>query len=198
MRFALLAVTCITLTGTAHAGSGGILVPPMEVDFGVGVPVGDQAETLSASTEVLAGVHWASLAWMPTRLDVGIGYVGSFRTIDDPMRLADQSISLHGAYFSIGNRIATGKHWRTWLTARGELMRGNDEHHDFGVLGSSLRVATELFGSAKSGGRNAVLVGTFALGIYAEITYRDVPAAYGSLGVTSGVSCRLPFLVAGG
>jgi hypothetical protein len=196
MRLALLVVASVTSAGTAHAGSGGILIPPVEVDLGVGVPVG--ATDLPPSTEVLAGVHWASLAWKPTRVDVGIGYVGSFREIDDPMRLADRSITLHGAYFALGTTIARGQHWRTWLTARGELMHGNDEHHEFSVLGSALRVATEIYGSGASGGRNALLVGTFALGIYVEATYRDVPAAYGPFGLSSGVSCRLPFLVAGG
>lgn len=199
MRLALLAVALITGTGTlAHAGRGGILIPPVEVDLGVGVPLGQQTDGLSPSTEVLAGLHWASLAWKPTRVDVGVGYVGSFRSIDDPMRLEDQSITLHGAYLTIGTSIARGKHWRTWFTARGELMRGNDEHHDFSVLGGALRVATELYGSDASGGRNALLVGTFALGIFVEATYRDVPAEYGPVGLSSGVTCRLPFFVAGG
>jgi hypothetical protein len=200
MRLALLAVTTITLVGTgnAHAGNAGILIPPAEVDFGVGVPLGDSAEGLSPSAEILAGLHWASLAWKPTRVDFGVGYVGSFRSIDDPMRLDDQAITMHGGYVSLGTTVARGKHWLTWFTARGELMRANDNHHDFSVLGSALRVATEIYGSGAAGGRNGFLVGTFALGIYVEATYRDVPAAYGPHGLSSGVTCRLPFLVAGG
>src|SRR5689334_522011 len=98
MRLALLAVTMITLAGSAHAGRGGIVIPPVELDFGVGVPLGDRTDGLSPSSEILAGLHWASLAWTPTRLDVGVGYVGSFRSIDDPIRTDDQAITMHGAY----------------------------------------------------------------------------------------------------
>jgi hypothetical protein len=118
--------------------------------------------------------------------------------MDDPMRLEDQSITLHGGYLAIGTRIASGDHWRTWFTARGELMKGNDGHHDFGVAGTALRIATELYSAGTAGDRGVVAAGTFALGVYVEASYRDVPIEYGPVGVTSGMSLRLPFLVAGG
>jgi hypothetical protein len=195
MRFALLVVVSITLSGTAHAGKGAIAIPPLEIDVGVGVPVGD----ISMSTEVLAGIHWASLAWKPTRFDVGVGYVGSFRRAEDqlPSELAAR-LRMHGGYLSMSRRLMGQRHWRTWITARGELLRATDGDRDFSALGASLRIATELFGSGAAGDRNAIAVGTIAIGLYFEATLRDVPADFGPVGVTSGVSCRLPFFAAGG
>jgi hypothetical protein len=197
MRLALLAALLITTLGTpAHAGKGAILIPPVEVDVGVGVPVGDRA---SMSTEVLAGIHWASLAWKPTRFDAGLGYVGSFRRAEDqPATEVEARLRIHGGYFSLSRRLMGDKHWRTWLTARGELLRATDGHRDFSAIGGALRISTELFGAGAAGGRNAIAVGTIAIGLYFEATVRDVPIEYGRVGVTSGVTCRLPFFAAGG
>lgn len=193
MRLALAVVATLTLANAAHAGNAGIVIPPVEVDLGVGVPVG-QLDEMLPSTEILAGLHWASLAWRPTRFDAGFGYVGSFRAVP-----ADHSsIIMHGGYLSLGTTLVSHKHWRTWFVARGELLRVSDGKRDMSALGSSLRIATELFGSGASGGSKGFLVGTVALGVYLEATYRDVPKELGPFGVTSGVTCRLPFAVAGG
>lgn len=193
MRFVLAVVATLTLAHTAHAGRGGIAIPPVEVDLGVGVPVG-QLDEMLPSTEILAGLHWASLAWRPTRFDVGVGYVGSFRVVPED----SSSITMHGGYLSLGTTLVSQKHWRTWFVARGELLRVSDGERDMSALGSSLRVATEVFGAGAAGGSKGFLVGTFALGVYLEATYRDVPKELGPVGLTSGVTCRLPFIVAGG
>jgi hypothetical protein len=198
MRAVLVVVATITFATAAHAGKGGFLIPPVEIDVGVGAPIGPAVERLAPSTEILAGVHWASLAWRPTKLDVGIGYVGSFRFIDDPMALEDRELRVHGGYFSLATTIARQNHWRTWLVARGELLRAYDGERVLSALGGSLRISTELFASGATGDRGLAVVGTLALGIYVEATYRDLPAELGPFGVTSGVTCRLPFIVAGG
>ena len=195
MRFALILVASLTLGTAAHAGHGAILIPPVEIDIGVGAPVG--GEHLAPSTEVLAGIHWASLAWRPTRLDVGIGYVGSFRALDNPYKLEDDELRLHGGYFQLGTTIASGSHWRTWFAARGELLRAYDGDRELSALGTAVRISTELFGSTKGGGRNAAIVGTVALGIYVEAIYRDLPSELGTTSFASGITCRLPFIVAG-
>ena len=197
MRFALLAVMIAALGTPAYAGKGAIAIPPLEIDVGVGVPVGPSE--ISMSTEVLAGIHWASLAWRPTRFDIGIGYVGSFRRAEDqlPSELAAR-LRMHGGYLSMSRRLMGQRHWRTWITARGELLRATDGDRDFSALGASLRIATELFGSGAAADRNAIAFGTIAIGLYFEATLRDVPPEFGPVGVTSGVSCRLPFFAAGG
>lgn len=190
--FALFALLAAEL---AHAGTAGILIPPVEIDLGVGAPVGADVAHLAPSTEILAGIHWASLAWRPTRFDVGVGYVGSFRVVHDDV---DRELRMHGGYFSLATRIAGAKHWRTWVAARGELLRASDGMRDFSAIGGSLRVATEIYGSGAGGGNNAAVCGTIAVGIYVEATYRDLPAHLGPFGVTSGLSARLPFVIAGG
>lgn len=198
MRVALTLVALITLASSAEAGrGGGFLIPPLEFDIGVGAPVGANVDRVAPSTEILAGVHWASLAWRPTRFDVGVGYVGSFRMIDNAMKLSDDELRMHGGYLSLATRIASGSHWRTWFSARGELLRAYHAGREMSALGSSLRIATELFGSVATGGNKVGIIGTAAIGIFVEATYRDVPGELGPFGVTSGISCRLPLVVAG-
>jgi hypothetical protein len=208
MRLALVAVViwgCSLSASLAHAGGGGFLIPPVEVDMGIGAPVGPAIDHVGPSTEILAGLHWASLAWKPTRFDVGFGYVGSFRAIDrdgirafrgDPMSQTDQ-LHLNGGYLTLGTTIASQKHWRTWFSARGELLHANDGEQTWSALGGALRISTEVYASTLSGGHNSGVCGTVAIGLYAEATYREVPVDLGPHGFTTGVTVRLPFLFAG-
>ncbi len=41
-------------------------------------------------------------------------------------------------------------------------------------------------------------VGVFALGVYADVSYRDLEGKLGGLGLSSGVTLRVPLIVAGG
>ena len=208
MRLALVAVVTL-YASTAHA-NGGILIPPMEVDLGVGAPVGPGVDHVGPSTEVLAGLHWASLAWKPTRFDFGVGYVGSFRDIDSTSTYRGMAppdtLHLNGGYLTLATTLVNQNHWRTWFAARGELLHAHvrsnqvgpdDSHETWAALGGALRISTEIYGSMLSGGHNGALCGTLAIGIYAEATYREVPAELGAHGFTTGVTVRLPFLVAG-
>lgn len=199
MRLALFVVASITFgcAAGARGGGGGILIPPVEIDVGAGAPVGAAAEKHGPSTEILAGIHWASLAWKPTRFDAGVGYVGSFRAIDNPTKLEDDELRIHGGYLQLGTTIASGSHWRTWFAARGELLRAYDGRRELSALGTAVRLSTELYNATLGGGRNTAIVGTVALGIYVEAVYRDLPSELGTTSFTSGISCRLPFLVAG-
>lgn len=194
MRFALLGLILVT-TSTAHAGQGAFL-PPLEVDIGIGAPVGPAVETVGPSTELLVGLHWASLYWKPTRFDVGVGYVGSFREVDQ-RGVRNDHLEMHGGYFTLGTTLVDEKHWRTWFAARGELLRATDGARTLSATGMALRVSTEVFTHVHDGHRGAV-VGTLGIGIYAEATYRSVPDRFGPHGFTTGVSIRLPLVVAGG
>ncbi len=205
MKLAVLAV--LLAASTAHAGGGAIAVPPMEVDVGAGSPIG--AAVAGPSTEVLAGIHWASLYWHPTKVDVGIGYVGSFRpvlpgyearsTMDTS---ADNILRLDGGYLSIGYAIESHRYWRTWLDARVETLHASVNQTSFNALGAALRISTEVFvaGAAGGGGGGGgvLCAGTFALGVYVEAVHRDLPAELGSNGLSAGLSMRLPFILAAG
>jgi len=219
MRPSLLSALFVTaIVGNAEAKPGAILVPPMEVDFGVGTPIGNS--NVTSSTELRAGVHWASLSWKPTWLDVGIGYAGSWRGIE-PMYFArtsdgtieDQTLALHGVYVELGYAIENEKNWRTWIGGRVEgftgklndndivaVAKGRSAERELLAVGGALRIATEFYipgvkgvGDARTLGFYA---GTWALGIYVEGSQRSLPAELGPLSVAAGVTARVPFILA--
>ncbi|HEY5949806.1 MAG TPA: hypothetical protein VIV40_30130, partial [Kofleriaceae bacterium] len=128
MRGCLAVVVVAITTGNAAAKPGAIIVPPAEVDIGAGTPVGDVV--VGPATEVRVGMHWASLYWKPTPLDIGIGYVGSYRDVapaytERSWQVEDHTFKLHGLYFNAAYAIETHRHWRTWLGARVEGMSGS-------------------------------------------------------------------------
>ncbi len=204
----LVVAAALTLTTTAFAGGkpAGIIVPPMEAEVGMGTPVG-ATSPLSNSTELRVGAHWASLAWKPTRLDVGIGFAGSYRTQPASSALArssdqlgDESVSLKGLYFSLAYAIESHRYWRTWLGARVDTMTGSYQGRTLNVVGGAVRIGAEFFaaGAAASGDRNvfAIIAGAWALGVYVEGTARTLPDELGPVGVAAGVSMRVPFILA--
>jgi len=202
LSFIVVAVT----TSSAAASPGAIFIPPAEVDIGAGAPVGDVV--VGPSTEVRVGMHWASLYWKPTPLDIGIGYVGSYRDVAPAYaahtsELDNNTFKLHGLYFNAAYAIETHAHWRTWLGARVEGMSGSFAGHSYSVFGAALRLAAELYSTGAGGGgdRNVVgfFAGAFALGVYVEGTRRfNLPAELGPNSVGAGVTMRIPFIAAFG
>lgn len=205
-------VTLVMLLGAipAHAGRGaGIVLPPAAVDVGVSTPVAG-GEAVGPAMEVLAGVHWASIAWRPTRLELGVGYVGSFRALDRrgrgvlaraTAREPDETFALHGGYLALGRTIVGDRHFRTWVEVRGELLRGRLDERTFSAVGGALRVSAELYTAiAFARGRPnaiAIVAGTLALGVYLEASHRDLARELGPTGITGGFSVRVPFVLAG-
>jgi len=201
---ALAAVAVLAAASTAHASGGAIFIPPAEVDIGIAAPVG--AATAGPSHEILAGVHWASLYWHPTHVDIGIGYVGSFRNVLPGYTLRatsdanDNVLSLDGAYLSLGYTLESHKYFRTWLDARIETLHGSLNEQSFNALGSALRLSTEVYvsgavGAGDHGGFVAV-AGTWALGVYVEGVHRDIAPELGPNDVSVGVSMRVPLILA--
>jgi hypothetical protein len=184
--------------GSAAAkGAGGIVLPPLEVDLGATAPVGG-GEAIGPSRDILIGVHWASLFWKPTSYEVGVGYVGSFRDLKhgEP----NDSFQLHGGYLALGRTLYAVPHMRTWVELRGELLRGSVPGRDFSALGGAVRFAAELYASGVGGvgDRSAIALfaGTIALGVFVEASHRDIASELGPTGVSTGVSIRIPFLLA--
>lgn len=189
----------------ADASPGAIAIPPLAIELGVGTPLGGAAATSAASTELRAGGSWASLYWRPTRFDVAIGYVGSYRTLvlaDTARSLGAPSreLELHGAYLELGYAIENHRHWRTWLGARVETMAGDYGGRTLGVVGGAVRISSELYSTGVHGGSDnrvvAMFAGAFALGVYVEGTARTLPRELGPVGVGAGVSMRIPFIAA--
>jgi hypothetical protein len=202
-------VIVLAASGTAFAGRGGaVAIPPAEVDFGAGTSVGDTV--VGPSTDILVGVHWASLYWKPTKVDVGIGYVGSFRdTFPEgspavartmPLDEPDHRLRLNGGYLDVAYALETHPHWRTWLSTRIEMLHAEVNGREFAAVGSAARLATEFYASgvamASDHSSGAIVAGTFALGIYVEASHRNLPSDLGPTEVSAGFSIRIPFLAA--
>ena len=204
----LAAVLVIAAASTAHAGSGAVFVPPMEVDVGEGAQVG--SATVGPSTEILAGLHWASLYWKPTHFDIGLGYVGSYRQVlpgyalrsDMGSSSTDNELSLNGTYMSLGYTLDSRSWSRTWLDARVEALRGTVNNQSFNAAGAALRISSELFVSGSVGGGGSggfvAMAGTWALGVYVEAVHRGIPPELGPNGVVGGMTLRVPFIIAAG
>jgi hypothetical protein len=209
MRSLTVAVALtLTAAGAASASPGAIAVPPMSIDVGAGTPVGLEATaTTVASTELRIGASWASLYWKPTRFDVSIGYVGSYRTL-----LADGAVArttslpaanelrLHGVYTEVSYAIENHRHWRTWLGGRIETLTGEYRERSLGAVGAAVRIGSELYstGAHAGGGGSVVAMAAvaFAIGVYVEGTARTLPRELGPVGVGAGVSVRIPFIAA--
>jgi hypothetical protein len=194
----VVTVVAFAFAGPAAAkGAGAIAVPPLEVALGATAPVGG-GEGVGPSRDLLIGVHWASLFWKPTSYEVGVGYVGSFRDLKhgEP---GDQ-LRLHGGYLALGRTITATRHVRTWVELRGELLRGTLPDRDFSALGGAVRFAAEIYASGAGGVGDrkvlAMFAGTIALGVFVEGSYRDIAFDLGPAGVSTGVSIRIPFLLA--
>jgi hypothetical protein len=209
MRLLVVAALVASSTHPAAAKGGGILIPPAEVDVGVGTAVGGAA-LVGPSSDVLAGVHWASLAWKPTSFDVGVGFVGSYRAVLPRFAIErttmpspgsdDNRLSLAGAYLDLAYALENHAHWRTWMAARIETLHASVNGQSFNALGAAVRIATEVYvsGAAGGGGHDgfAVVAGALALGFYVEGVRRDLPSELGPVGVAAGVTMRVPFMAA--
>jgi hypothetical protein len=208
MRSLTLAVAVtLAVAGSAGATPGAIAIPPMSIDVGAGTPVGlEPTVTTIASTELRIGASWASLYWKPTRFDVSIGYIGSYRTLLDDGSLARamsapvNELRLHGAYTELSYAIENHRHWRTWLGARVETLTGEYRERSIGAVGAAVRIGSELYSTGAHGGGDyrvvAMVAGAFAIGLYVEGTARTLPRELGPVGVGAGVSVRIPFIAA--
>jgi hypothetical protein len=205
MRIAVAAA--LLFASSAHAGGVVVGVPPVEVDFGSGPTVGSAAAVAGPSTEILVGAHWASLAWKPTSIDVGIGYIGVGRDVvpgyearTTDVTTNDNRLRMDGAYLDVAYTIERHTHWRTWLAGRAEYLHVRVNDTTYPAAGCALRIATELFaqgvGIDGGGGVAAMFAGTLALGIYVEASHRDVASELGPNALTAGLSLRVPFVLA--
>jgi len=193
----------------ADARGGAMLVPPLRLEAGTIFPIvgGDAVEP---GTELLIGAHWSAITWRPTRFDIGIGYIGSKRPLLRGLRSSieratqprpiDDTFSLNGAYLSFGRTLVNQKHFRTWIEARGELLKSSVDARPFSVVGGAVRFAAEIFSSGVGGHSDhnslALFAGTVSVGVYVEASHRDIPLELGPTGLAGGISIRIPFLLA--
>src|SRR4051812_47858265 len=189
IRVAMVLVCVASLAGTARAGSpGAIALPPLEVDIGANVPVYGGA-AVGPSTELLVGVHWASLYWKRTDWDVGVGFVGATKPIRSGYRqvaerslgeldAVDPTLSMRGMYLTLSRTVFDHDSFRTWIELRGELMRSSTGQNQFSTLGGAVRFAAELYSAGVGGFSDrraaALFAGTWAVGVFVEGSHRDL------------------------
>jgi len=211
IRAAVVVVCVASLAGTAHAGGpAAIALPPLEIDIGASVPVAGGA-AVGPSSEILVGVHWASLYWKRTSWDVGVGFVGASRPIKPGYRMVaersvgqldevDPALSMRGTYLTLSRTLVDYGSFRTWIDLRGELLRSSTGTNQFSTLGGAVRIAAELYWAGVGGASDrkavAVFAGTWAVGVFVEGSHRDLATELGPTGVTTGFSIRIPFLLA--
>jgi len=206
MRAGLIAIVLLGMAGSAEAGNG-IFVPPSRVDFSPATMTSGDGPM--GGFHFLGGLYWASL-WPGKRtpVDVGIGYL--YEAYDTgasgrPKLLAsglaldpDPVMSLHGTFLELARRAGGHGGERRWLGARAELLFGEVNGHTRTGVGFTGRAAWELFAPVKAGGNGGGIIGTFALGVYAEVSGRLLPDGRGAVQSTGGLSFRVPLIAIGG
>jgi hypothetical protein len=193
----LVIVILVAIGSAAHAQ--GIVIPPVEFDVGATSTQIDRPPAV----EMLVGVSWSSLAWVDTRVDVGVGYVHASRDVLESVAArtrssATDTIALDGGYLSLGYAIHDDGPIRVWLSGRVEL----DAAAQRVVTGEAARLAIELhqwdaFASSTPCGA-VVRSGSLAAGAFAELSHRDLPAELGRDALTVGLYVRMPFVAAAG
>jgi len=191
-------VVAATLTAHRAHASGGFL-PPLEVQYGDAV-TGGPADTRIVQSQLLVGVSWASLYPKSTPVDISAGVIATFSDDDttvpaggDTARRLTTPTPSHdavGGYLYLARAIDTRSHFRTWLGARGELM-GTD---GVGVLGGALRTSFELWTGAMAADHSSGIMGTVALGLWAEVGIREQADRSVASFAAAGLGIRLPMI----
>jgi hypothetical protein len=200
------AVLLLAVPSCMRSNSGAFGIPPAKVDIGY-LTIGTD-KGVSTGKQMLVGMNWATIYPKRTRFDVGVGYVGAafqdpFPHEPTPTRdgkpginvapAEPRSIILHGGYLELSARIASGSHWRTFVSGRGELSSVDGASS----LGTAARISTELWGGVMAGGRNALAVGVLALGVWVEASTRELGDRGVVTAASAGMSVRLPLLFVG-
>jgi len=167
---------------------------PLKVDIGLVGASGDSG--FMSGVELRAGVHWASLSPVPTMWDVGLGIFGVAMIGGENATPAtdDDDVLIGGAYLEVGKVLNHGRFWRTWATGRGEYF-GADAFGDEGVgFGAAGRLTAELYASGVGIEPRGIFLGTYAIGVYAEVAVRAIDKDVNPLQATLGLTFRTPLV----
>jgi hypothetical protein len=171
---------------------------PLEIDLGAAGAQTDRG--FAPGMEASVGIHWASLSPRPTDLDIGVGVFGAIlgaptaNSASGAMTDSNNSVAYGGAYLQVGHTLAKGDWWRTWLSGRGEYLASEAFGKDQTGFGVSARLSAELFASGVGIEPRGVFLGTYALGVYAEVGMRDVAPGMSAVQATTGITIRTPLV----
>ena len=167
---------------------------PLKID--IGAAGASTREGMLGGVELRAGIHWASLSPKPTNTDIGIGVFGAaFAGPEDGDGMDDNNDLVYGgAYLEVAQTLSHGDFWRTWAGGRDEYLGSNafgENHVGFGAAG---RVAAELYISGVGIEPRGLFLGTYAVGVYAEVGARSLGAGGTPLGMSAGLTFRTPLV----
>jgi hypothetical protein len=197
----LVAAALLLLPTAAHAGSG-FFSPPLRLDYGAAASLGAP----SPSAQLAVGLHWASVdPRRDGRLDLGGGLIlrSAMLGAEEPTHEAGVDVtpvgaaSLAGGYLEGAWRVAGGGSWRGWVGVRGERGWARLGKVEGAYTGVALRVSAEVFAPLVGGGNNGIICGAFALGLYGEIALRRIDDVGDDVGISLGLSGRLPLILVG-
>ena len=186
-----------SIAGTPHRyrrRPGPRFMLPLKIDLGA--TGADTARGFAPGVGGAIGIHWASLAPRPTDTDVGIGVFGALLGAPEDTSAMNSSngVAYGGAYLELGHTLARGNFARVWASGRGEYLGSTafgDSHAGFGATG---RLSAELYVSGAGIAPRGLFLGTYAIGVYAEVGMRDVATDLGALHVGGGLTFRTPLV----
>jgi hypothetical protein len=127
--------------------------------------------------------------------DVGLGVFGvALIGPDDGVDTTDDDVVFGGGYLEVGKVLSHGRFWRTWAAGRGEYFSANtfgEEDIGFGVAG---RVSAELYASGVGIEPRGIFLGTYAVGVYAEVAARKIEESVVPIQASLGLTFRTPLV----
>ncbi|MCE9580074.1 MAG: hypothetical protein K8W52_43565 [Deltaproteobacteria bacterium] len=173
------------------------LMAPLRID--IGATGSNTSEGYLPGLEIRAGIHWASLSPQPTNFDIGLGLFGAVLPGNDhgtPGDTSDDDVVYGGAYLEVGQTLSHGDYWRTWASGRGEYLGSSAFGKDSSGFGVAGRLSAELYASGVGIEPRGLFLGTYAIGVYAEVAGRQLGSDVGALQVSAGLTFRTPLVFA--
>jgi len=167
---------------------------PLKID--IGATGSNTSRGFAPGIAGAIGVHWASLSPQPTDTDIGVGIFGALlgAPVDATMMNTNNTVAYGGAYLEFGHTLSRGSWYRTWATGRGEYLESTAFGVDHKGFGAAARVSAELYASGVGIAPNGIFLGTYAVGVYAEVGAHDVAPGLGEVQATAGLTFRTPFV----
>lgn len=170
----------------SRVSAGGVFLPPLEVEVGA-ASISTRDGPSVIATQWMVGASWASGNPRSTPLDVSVGVIS---TSSDESRSGEVTDAT-GGFLDLALRVREGRLYRAWAGVRGELMGTGG----VGVLGATGRASVELWRGASAAGRDAGILGAFAVSVWVELGVRERPDRGVARTGAVGLGFRLPMFV---
>jgi len=167
---------------------------PLKIDLGASTASTERGMAPGVAGAV--GIHWASLSPRPTKFDIGVGVFGGLHVAEKRDVMDDDNALAYGGAYLEGARMLSTNGWgRTWASVRGEYLASGafGRESDTG-LGVSGRLSAELFASGVGIEPRGLFLGTYAVGVYAEVGARQMAEGINAFQGTVGLTFRTPLV----